>query len=172
MNKRIIANRFGLVALLSLSLFASTSAFAAAAQGPQQVVVTNTPAQPVPMVGLVKDSDASARKPFQWYGTISSNSPNGTLKVATAPANQRLVLEDVSGYCQGGATFLDLKTWNQNFAVAFHYLPAAFWNGTGPTSTPVRFYVDPGVDLDLYMTWSNSPAYCYMAISGYLVDLP
>jgi|KBSMisStaDraftv2_1062788.scaffolds.fasta_scaffold62382_1 hypothetical protein len=52
MTKRIPANRFGL-AVLTLALFAST-AFAGAAngavaaQGPQQVVVSNTGANPVP----------------------------------------------------------------------------------------------------------------------------
>lgn len=61
MNKKIIANRFGLVVLMSLSLFASTSAFAAAAQGPQQVVVTNSAAQPVPMSGLVYVQNSPAQ---------------------------------------------------------------------------------------------------------------
>jgi hypothetical protein len=50
MNKKIFANRFGLtIALVVLSLIASTTAFAAAGQGPQQVVVTNTSANPVPV---------------------------------------------------------------------------------------------------------------------------
>jgi len=53
MKKNIFANRFGLIALMSLSLFAST-AFAGNAPAPTQVVVTNTAAQPVPMVGLVQ----------------------------------------------------------------------------------------------------------------------
>src|SRR5260370_1853358 len=71
MKKVIFANRFGLIALMSLSLFAST-AFAGANPAPTQVVVTNTPAQPVPMVALVKDSDAPARKPFQWDGASTT----------------------------------------------------------------------------------------------------
>ena len=55
MEKKSFANRFGPIALMSLSLFASTAfagtaaTSAAGAQGPQQVVVTNTPAQPVPV---------------------------------------------------------------------------------------------------------------------------
>jgi hypothetical protein len=69
---------------MSLSLFAST-AFAGSAPTPTQLVVTNMPAQPVPMVGLVKDSDAAARKPFQWYGTVSASNNYGKLKVTTAP---------------------------------------------------------------------------------------
>jgi hypothetical protein len=170
-NENIIANRFGLIALMSLSLFAST-AFAFNTPAPTQVVVTNTPAQPVPMVGLVKDSDAAARKPFQWYGTVSASNNYGKLKVTTAPANQRLVIEDVSGYCEGGSTYLEMYTRNQNFAPAFHYLSAAFWNGTGPASTPIRFYVDPGVDLGFNMNYNNAAAMCHMALSGYLIDLP
>jgi len=45
MNKRNIANRFGLIALMSLSLFAST-AFAGNTPAPTQVVVANITAQP------------------------------------------------------------------------------------------------------------------------------
>src|SRR6266571_324084 len=77
MEKKSFANRFGLVALMSLSLFAST-AFAGNAPAPTQVVVTNTPAQPVPMVGLTKDSDAPARKPFQWNGTFNQYASAGS----------------------------------------------------------------------------------------------
>jgi hypothetical protein len=50
---------------MSLSLFAST-AFAGSAATSQPVVVTNTPVQPVPMVGLVMHADNPARQPFQW----------------------------------------------------------------------------------------------------------
>ena len=46
MTKRIFANRFGLIVLMLLSLFAST---AFAAGGTSQVVVTNTAANPVPV---------------------------------------------------------------------------------------------------------------------------
>jgi hypothetical protein len=56
MSKLNFANRFGLaMSLVAMSLFSSTTAWAqkaptgtAAAQGPQQVIVTNTAAQPVP----------------------------------------------------------------------------------------------------------------------------
>jgi len=49
MTKRIFATRFGLVALLSVSLFASTAAFAGNAPSAASVVVTNTAANPVPV---------------------------------------------------------------------------------------------------------------------------
>ena len=100
MNKKALANRFGLIALTCLSLFASTAAFAASPVTAQQVVVTNTPAQPVPMVGLVKDSDAPARKPFQ-TGIIQINAPAGQSTfhlLATVPANQRLVCRSVRSF--------------------------------------------------------------------------
>jgi len=48
MKKTIFANRFGLIALMSVSLFAST-AFAGNAPAATQVVVTNTAANPVPV---------------------------------------------------------------------------------------------------------------------------
>jgi hypothetical protein len=173
MNKRIIANRFGLIALMSLSLFAST-AFAGNTPAPTQVVVTNTPAQPVPMVGLVKDSDASARKPFQWFGNgIPASISGNTLTVTTVPLNQRLVIEDVSGYCQGSVSLVYLASHSiTNGYKGFHYLPATFWNGTGPASTPVRFYVDPGQDFNLLSSASGGSGFCYLAVSGYFVDLP
>jgi hypothetical protein len=171
--KKVTANRFGLIALMSVSLFVST-AFAGNAPAPTQVVVTNTPAQPVPVVGLVKDADASARKPFQWFGTLSQTGAgsNAVLKVTTTPANQRLVIEDVSGYCQGGTWILGLDSYSAGKGyAAMHYLPATFWNGSGPASTPVRFYVDPGFDLNFTMGWTAATT-CNLAISGYFVDLP
>ena len=86
MKKNIFANRFGLIALMSLSLFAST-AFAGNTPAPTQVVVANTTAQPVPVVGLIKDSDAPARKAFQTnFISVSSNVP---ASVVSVPANQR-----------------------------------------------------------------------------------
>ena len=48
MKRSILINRFGLIALLSLSLFTST-AFAGNNPGATPVVVTNTAATPVPV---------------------------------------------------------------------------------------------------------------------------
>src|SRR5262249_22146317 len=109
MNTRPLGIRFGLIAL-ALSLFAST-AFAGNNPGATQVVVTNPPAQPVPMIGLITDTDAPGRKPLQWFGTLAWNGAGGSLqaiKVTTVPDNQRLVVEDVSGNCQGNVIQLSL----------------------------------------------------------------
>ena len=174
MNKRIFANRFGLVALMSLSLFAST-AFAGGVPAPTQVVVTNTPAQPVPMVGLVTDADNPARQPFQWYGSFGqAASANSLFKVTTADPSHRLVIEDVSGRCFGGINDVSLGTAipaGNGSALQYHFLPAAFWNGTGPASTPVRFYVDPGHDLYFDLSTIGAPAgYCQLSVSGYFIS--
>jgi hypothetical protein len=118
---------------MTLSLFASTSAFAGNASAPTQVVVTNTPAQPVPMVGLVTDADNPARQPFQWFGFFGQAARATSLfKVVTADPSHRLVIEDVSGRCSGGINEVALGTAIKNHSVyQYHFLPAAFSNGTG-----------------------------------------
>jgi hypothetical protein len=176
MNKRIIANRFGLVALMSLSLFAST-AYAGNTPAPSPVVVTNTPAQPIPMVGLTEDSDAPARKPFQWTGYINApSSSTASFKVTTVPANQRLVIEQVSGMCSNFSGYITLNAYQYQPAVNdWQYLPANFVSGNAysPASTPVRFYLNPGADFDFHIS-NGSPfaGNCYLTVSGYYVNLP
>jgi len=170
MNRRIIANRFGLVALMSLSLFASTSAFAGAAQVPQQVVVSNTPAQPVPMVGLVKDSDAPARKPFQNFKQFGL-AFDATL--VGVPANQRLVIEHVSGYCNGtasGNVWLVSEDPSTNVSTGVEFLPGDMLIKT--ISVPVRFYADPGQNVKLRLIGGQAGSICFAAVSGYFVNLP
>jgi len=131
------------------------------------------PAQPVPMVGLVKDSDAPARKPFQWFNSIPVSLNGAALTLTTVPLNQRLVIEDVSGYCKGSVTLVYLVSHSiANVVKGKHYFPATFWNGTGPASSPVRFYVDPGQDFNLLIGVQGGTGNCDLAVSGYFVDLP
>jgi hypothetical protein len=169
--KNIITNRFGLVALMMLSLFASTASFAAnAASTP--VIVTNTPAQPVPVVGLVTDADNPARQPFQWFGSFGLPAASGgtPFKVTTADGSHRLVITDVSGNCFGGINNLALMTPILNGTVfQYHFLPVALWK-TGGGSTPVLFYVDPGHDLYFSLNTAGTPAgNCELSVSGYYV---
>ena len=174
MNKRIIANRFGLIALICVSLFAST-AFAGNAPAPTQVVVTNTPAQPVPMVGLTKDSDAPARKPFQTAPLYIPAQLQATFyDVVTVPANQRLVIEHVSGSC-ANITSLYLASYNQVPAwTGVVFLSKDFYTGPGAVgSTPVRLYANAGETLKVDITnQTGLSGSCYLAISGYFVNLP
>jgi hypothetical protein len=171
MEKKSFANRFGLIALMMLSLFAST-AFAGNAPAPTQVVVTNTPAQPVPMVGLVKDSDAPARKAFQ-TGMIPVFA--GIPKfVVSVPANQRLVIEHISALCFGVVTgYADLFSVDPstNFDQGEEYLPADMFSKA--ISTPVRFYAGPGEDLKItFVNIGGQGGSCNMTVSGYFVNLP
>ena len=174
MKKKSFANRFGLVALMSLSLFASTVAFATNPPDATQVVVTNTPAQPVPMVGLVKDSDASARKPFQWEGTLTQPAhADSGFKLTTVPPNQRLVIEQVSGICDSTGI---LSLEESGPAHHYQFLSASFTNAPGAAaaaSTPVRFYVDPTADFSLHMLNAyDVDLDCTMTFTGYFVNLP
>lgn len=176
MTKKSFATYFGLV-VLAMSLFAST-AFAAASgpgTGTTQVVVTNTPAQPVPMVGAIKDSDAPARKPFAWDGTVSvPQGSNGSITVTTVPPNQRLVIEEVSGWCMGmyGSVVMQVNLGNTTH---LQFLPGDFANGSVlPAATPTHFYVDPGATYVFSMNdWGDTSQHtCYVNVAGYFVNLP
>jgi len=157
MTKRFASNFRGFAFAALTFTCVVTAAFAgtgttgtAAAQGPQQVVVTNTPAQPVPMVGLVKDSDAPARKPFQSNFILVSS--NVVASVVSVPANQRLVVEHVSALCSGvltGNVRLLSVDPSTNFSKGQEFLPGEVLYEA--ISTPVRFYADPGLDLKLYV---------------------
>lgn len=169
MKNKSFTNRFGLVAVMMLSLFAST-AFAGNAPAATQVVVTNTPAQPVPIVGLIKDSDAPARKSLQTnFITVI---PNSGTKILSVPANQRLVIEHVSGHCTVASTGWISLSAQDPATQLYHgaeFLPDQVLSSTA--STPIRFYVDPGLDLYLtYNTGNGSP--CSVSLGGYYVNLP
>lgn len=173
MTKRIFANRFGLIALLGL--FTST-AFAGNSPAPTQVVVTNTPAQPVPIVGLIKDSDAPARKPFVTNFTqvvAGAGQVNDTV-LGSVLANQRLVVEHVSGYCTGvsnGGIWLDEEDAASNGIHGEEFLPGDIL--VKMISVPIRFYVDPGNNLKLHLSnLGGQSGYCTVSVSGYFVNLP
>ena len=175
MTKKSFATYFGLV-ILAMSLFAST-AFAVNTAGPgtTQVVVTNSPAQPVPMVGMIKDSDASARHPFQWKGNIVTPPGQGeTITVTTVPAGQRLVIEQVSGYCEGMLGLVSMAEYLSGVVDLFQWLPGDFANGTAlPASASLRFYVEPGAAfLMTAASYSNTQHTCYMSATGYYLNLP
>jgi hypothetical protein len=173
MKNRSFATRFGLVALMSLSLFASTTAFAGNTPAPTQVVVANTPAQPVPMVGLITDADNPARQFFQTnIVDINVNGGGMFYKITSAPAAQKLVIERVSGWCSAPVDFMFLRTLTPSPSVNHGdlLLPATFWNGSGPAYLPVRFYVKPGDDFGLFIDASSGGAICHLTVGGYYVN--
>jgi hypothetical protein len=174
MTKKSFATYFGLV-VLAMSLFAAT-AFAANNPGPgtTQVVVTNSPAQPVPIVGAIKDADASARKPFQTAG-VHVDAPNGVRfqPLITVPANQRLVIEYVSGYCDAVQGYVMLEAQSQQTETARQFLSNKDFMVTDtPASMPVRLYVNPGDEFGILTSNVGQSGYCNLALSGYFVNLP
>lgn len=173
MTKRPFATGFGLVAVaVALSLFAST-AFAGNTPAPSQVVVTNTPAQPVPIVGLVTDGDNPARQFFE-TAMVNLNIGGGGFfyKITSASAAQKLVVESVSGWCTAPVDMMFLRTITPNpYAVRGDlFLPANFWNGSGPAYLPVRFYVNSADDFGLFISASSGGGTCHLAFSGYYVN--
>ena len=159
---------FGLV-VLAMSLSAST-AFAASTQ----VLVTNTPQQPVPMVGLTTDNNAPGRKPFQ-TAPIYVPAPlvDNSVDVVTVPANQRLVIEYVSGFCTN-ISYAYLASYTPQLSwTGVVFLPKDFYDGHLPGSSPVRIYSNPGETLKIKIT--NQTGYngsCYLTVAGYFVSLP
>lgn len=192
MNKSIFAYRFGLTtAIVMLSLFISTAAFAgtgnntaAAGSGPQQVVVTNTAAQPVPMVGLVSIQNTGAQpvpvtmnmQPFQTaFVSYSANTtafggPPTIKTLASVPANKRLVVEYISGNCSGLTGWVAMVSYGNGSFSGAEYLPPTYNNSL--ISMPVHFYVNPGEDFAiLNNNISPSAVSCSITASGYWVNL-
>jgi len=169
--KRIFANRFGLIALLSL--FASTAAYAGNPAA-TPVIVTNTTAQPVPVVGIIKDSDAPARKPFQSnkFFLVPAGSSAGVI-LTIVPANQRIVLEEVSGYCSNVSGIANVQSFTaQNGTQAIQFLPEDFLLKKS-AATSVRLYANPGESL--YAGVNNTGGLaggCSISVAGYYVNLP
>ena len=164
MTKKMSAIYFGLV-VLAMSLLAST-AFASSA-----------------LSISVKDVDAAARKPFQ-TGSIIVTAPatGGTFQsVLQVPANQRLVIEHVSGGCEGilyNSGYVGVAT--NAGTKGFEFLDRTFVASNANDmaifnigSQSVRFYADPGDDFGIYVSNDGGQTgTCALAISGYFVNLP
>jgi predicted RNA-binding Zn-ribbon protein involved in translation (DUF1610 family) len=155
---------------MSVSLFAST-AFAGNAPAPTQVIVANTPAQPVPMVGLVKDSRCSGSQTVSdEYKCQSCGSNSGP---GDGSANQRLVIEYASGSCTGtNSGFVEMYSQAPGSVVttAYEYLPSQILFQT--ISIPVKFYVNPGDQLRIALFGGVPGGLCSVTVHGYYVDLP
>jgi hypothetical protein len=179
MTKNILANRFGLAALLTVSLLASTPAFSATAAA-QSVVVTNTTAQSIPIVGLVKDLDGPGHVTFR-TPVLTINVPaasiaaiDGTASkfLTTVPAGMRLVIENVSGRCAAspGYVRLEARPAGSNTISAAEFMPGEMFSEM--VSAPVKFYADPGEYL--YVTADNSgynAGICWITVTGYYIGL-
>jgi hypothetical protein len=128
------------------------------------VNVVNTP--------TIKDIDAPGRKPFQTGAltfTVKAQL-GGFQSLGIVPANQRLVIEYVSGACSYVTGSAGLWTGiSGQPAKGWEYLPF----GNSFVSAPVRFYVDPGNEVAFSVSNVNvTDGSCTFTASGYYVDLP
>jgi len=151
--------------------------------GTSNVVVTNSPAQPVP----VKDQDNPARQPFHFSAPISVNVAFANVNVPV-PAGKRLVIEQISAevhvmqtsgtYPSFGATAFANGVDGNMWAPMTYVGPG----DDGPNYfaiQQVRLYGDPGTNviLHLYKSRDINQVYSgivsgYISITGYLVNIP
>jgi hypothetical protein len=126
---------------------------------------------------LVKDVDAPARKPLQTtlinipVAAANVGLPGSAFKVVTTvPANQRLVIEHVSGSCAYIAGFLGLESTNSGSVTGFEYLPGDIFSKL--LSFPVKFYANPGDQVGILVSNVNlQSGFCGITLSGYFVNL-
>jgi len=189
MRKANLANRFGLVASFFVSLFPTTSAWAqktsgtATVQGPQQVVVTNTAAQPIPIVGLVKVTEPVKERTRLNYFL---NFPNGSYGVAqpstySVPAGKRLFIQYLSANCvldQNEQLFLQMNSGDGFVTDVFLPMTTQYFPAYGPYraigASPVETFFDAGVDVQLNASRSvtTGSVGCNVSVLGYLIPMP
>lgn len=155
--------------------------------GTSNVVVTNSPAQPVP----TKDQNNPAYQPFQWQGPVLAGVglEYGTA-IFNVPAGKRLVVEQISALVRitsgvsGQIPQLDLNTIASNVQ-ANTFVPMFFAGNSTPLSVsfiaaqPIRMYGDPGSQivvevkrsLDINGTWTGN-LIANVTLTGYLVNIP
>jgi hypothetical protein len=163
---------------------------------PQDVIVINSAAQPVPVTGsvtvanvgsgrlLVRDVDNPARQPFETNQNCSpSGGALGCQMSFTVPAGKRLVIEYASMHASIPAGEVAELAIGTTVAGTFveHVLPLT------PPSMPfaagglvarvgqvVRLYADPGtvIFLNVGRSGVGTPTNFSVSISGHLVDVP
>ena len=177
MQKFISANRFGLaISFVFLSLFTCSSAFAqktaAAGSGPQQVVVTNTAAQPVPTTVQGGTVAVQEKELYQAYQVSSFGNTGATLNFAV-PAGKKLVIEHITiSLCVGSSSdsYVALANGdNYSFYSALDLHKGGFvgglqwWDG----QTNVRMIVSQ--NLQIYIGATAGGGNPRVFISGYLI---
>lgn len=174
--------KFSLIAL-GLGIFVAAlstipSRPVSGAQGPDPVIVTNTPL-------FMRDVDNPARQPFQMGFPFTMNS--GTQQVFqsfTVPAGKRLVIEYVSmgsGSVPVGQHLFIIITTTVGAVGAFHFVAVTPQGSIPPpnaadtfvASQPMRVYADPGTTVTIQMQRDSADGACgpNLTVSGYLVDV-
>ena len=130
------------------------------------VTVANTPANPV----VNRDVDNPARLGFQGFAEIdgSSASINVPSTTPTGAPVRELVIEEISGACQGSTNqiFLSPTTNGVTSSFLFQTVPGVgLFTSVIPTQS-VRLYADATEPIVLQ---EEATASCSVSISGYLV---
>jgi hypothetical protein len=160
------------------------------------VIVTNTPANPVPTVAqgttavqitntsplAVRDVDNPARQPFQGDATASFSGQNEANFFIPVPAGKRLVIEHVTASILvlpgRKAGFIVRTTAGASGNAVFHTMspiPHGTFANVGYdvfiVSQPVRFYAD-GATQFLLHAYADGPGIgsATVSFSGYLID--
>ena len=134
--------------------------------------IGNTAANPL----YIRDVDGPARQPFSFFGNCESTSSNiCQIRVPAIPAGKRLVLQHVNGAVQvfGTTRILNYNVFVGNGALA---MPATVVSADGSTSNyainePVLAYLEPGAELIVQPSASDTRLIATTRLSGYFVDL-
>lgn len=153
--------------------------------GTSNVVVTNSPAQPVP----VKEQNNPAFQPFQWQQGVSMLGANYFYSFSIpVPAGKRLVVEQISGYFVGNSSGtvprMSLQT-HLNGAPSATWIPLTNVGADGASGaqyngiSQLRMYADGGTNMTVFVGKSTDAFGNYssatsgaVTITGYLVNLP
>jgi hypothetical protein len=156
---------------------------AGAQSGATNVVVTNTPAQPVPM----RDMDNPAKQPFHFTAPLTTNIAFANVNVPV-PAGKRLVIEQISAAVhllgsQGSFPSASVRATTGGVE-AYAWVPMTYV-GIGDNGFDyfamhqVRLYADGGTNAVLTLFKSRDINNLYtgtvggtISITGYLVNIP
>lgn len=178
-NLKSVALMTAAILLATVTAVSTLNAQNAAAQpsgqsptGASNVNVVNTPNVNVANTAWTKDVDAPGRNAFQTGALDFSFGAQAAVfeTLATVPANQRLVLEYVSGGCAYLLGNITLRSTLAGAPKGWEMLPVA----NNSFSAPIRFYAGPGETVGFLV--DNTPGfqsgYCRMTATGYYINLP
>jgi hypothetical protein len=184
MNTKNFANRLGLTGK-SLGLVLSFAGFVGTAAAQSPVVVTNTPAQPVPVSGYVYAMTQPQLAPVQVDLHLNFASDVAPKAAFTIPAGQRLNVQHVSTRCQvnmGGENDFTLRLgtgvdrafhWYRLTAKTFAY-PSFGLTWVGFAGEPIQGIFEAGpIWADGIRTQNTGVlTHCDIAILGYYTQAP
>jgi hypothetical protein len=172
MEKKSFANRFGLIVLMMLSLFAAT-AFAGNAPGATPVVVTNAAANPVPVA-------VQKTQFFQATQTLYCTGATQVTYTFDVPSGKVLIVRSVNveaGSHGTGETFgVEMKADDGSTShLAFGMQPlgggVGFWASNWALNQPIQMVATQAADVFVYRNASDYAYGCSatVTISGELL---